>query len=121
MLRRVLALALACVACDTGPAAKPRYDALLVPPAADFLSGTRLRARYHVLDGLLQVFTTFHDAVLDADCAYEDEGGAHVGPGASSYCFPSGMAQHREGTGPFFDRLCTEPIAFAPETGAAAY
>jgi hypothetical protein len=109
------------LACDVGQPGQPRYQPELVAPAPDFTSGTRLRARYHVVDGFFRVFVTFHDAQLDVDCAYEDEGGAHVGPGASSYCFPAGMAQHREGTGPFFDLTCTEPVAFAPQSGAASY
>ena len=94
---------------------------MVVAPAPDFVSGTRLRARYYVVDGLFQVFTTFHDSLLDLDCAYDDEGGAHVGPMASSYCFPAGMARHRKGTGPFVDSACTVPVAFPPQTGAARY
>lgn len=107
--------------CDLGEPAAPRYEAIVVAPAPDFASGTRLRARYHVVDGLFKVFTTFHDHVLDLDCAYEDEGGAHVGPMASSYCFPTGMARHREGTGPFVDNACSVAAGFPPLTGTATH
>lgn len=101
------------LACDPGEPARPVNEPVVAAPARDFASGSRLRARYHVVDGLVDVFTTFHDAVLDVDCAYEDENGAHVGPGASSFCLPGGMARHREGKGPYLDRACSERAAFA--------
>lgn len=108
-------------ACDLGSPARPRHEAMFAAPPPDFVSGTRLRARYHLVEGALQVFITFHDVVLDVDCAYEDESGAHVGPLATSYCFPAGMARHREGTGPFVDGACAVRGAFPPSTGAASY
>lgn len=107
--------------CDRGERAEPAVEPLVVAPARDFASGTRLRARYHVVDGLVDVFTTFHDAELDVDCGYEDENGAHVGLNGASYCFPAGMARHREGTGPYLDRLCTVRAAFTPAVSPATY
>jgi hypothetical protein len=117
----VLVVAASIAGCELGPPAEPRYDPVFVAPPPDFVSGTRLRARYYVVDGIFQIFITFHDAVLDVDCTYEDEGGAHVGPLASSYCFPAGMARHREGTGPYADSACKVLAAFPPQTGAATY
>lgn len=109
------------LACDPGEPAQPSFEAPEAAPPRDFASGTRLRARYHVIDGLVEVFTTFHDAELDVDCAYDDEGGAHVGPNGASYCFPAGMARHREGTGPYLDRLCTTRAAFTPRGAPATH
>ena len=106
------------LACDPGEPARPVNEPVVAAPARDFASGSRLRARYHVVDGLVDVFTTFHDAVLDVDCAYEDENGAHVGPGASSFCLPGGMARHREGKGPYLDRACSARAAFAAVNAA---
>lgn len=116
------ASALCVAACDPGEPAKPRTEPAAVAPGRDFASGSRLRARYHVIEGLAEVFTTFHDVGLDADCAYADESGAHVGPNASSYCLPNGMARHREGRGPYLDPACAAPAAFTSvgPTGAAA-
>lgn len=111
-------------ACDLGQPAEPHVVTTFSAPPPDFASGTRLRARYHLVEGVFQVFTTFHDAALGLDCAYQDESGAHVGPLASSYCLPQGMAKHREGVGPFVDRACTVPAATAPPAstaGAAPY
>lgn len=108
-------------ACDPGEAPQPRLEAVAVAPARDFASGSRLRARYHVIDGLVAVLTTFHDAKLDIDCAYEDEsGGANVGPNATSYCLPPVTARHREGRGPFLDRACTMRAAFSGRSAAGA-
>src|ERR1700682_4851368 len=90
-------------ACETGEIGKPRFDPSVVAPPRDFTSGTRLRARYRVVGDLVEVFTTFHDVQLDEDCAFEDETGSHVGPGASSYCYPAGLARHREKKGPYLD------------------
>ena len=107
-------------ACDGGQPAKPSFAPIVNAPPPDFVSGLRLRARYHVVEGF-QVFTTFHDAQLDLDCTYEDERGPHVGPAASSYCFPADLARHRKGRGPFADRLCTVPVALAPQSGVGRY
>lgn len=117
----MVVLVAACgVACDLGQRAEPTFTATVeAPPPPDFASGTRLRARYHVIEGF-QVFITFHDAQLDLDCAYEDGRGPHVGPGAASYCFPDDLARHREPRGPFVDRLCTVPVGYAPASGTAA-
>lgn len=88
-------------------------------PSRDFVSGERLRARFHRVAGEVDVLVTFHDVVLDVDCAYvDDDGGANVGPGAASYCLPSGAARHREGRGPYLDGACTE-LAATPPTGTA--
>jgi hypothetical protein len=108
-------------ACTIGDPASPRVRVEGVSPPRDFASGARLRARYDLIGGRIEVFRTFHDATLDVDCAYEDENGAHVAPGAAAYCLPSGMAAHREGTGPFADAACTEPAAFTPQAGPATY
>lgn len=109
-------------ACDPGEPAQPRSAGLVVAPARDFLSGTRLRARYHVIAGLVEVFTTFHDTELDVDCAYDGVTGAsHVGPNGSSYCLPANMAGHRENRGPYLDPACTTRGAFAPAGGPATY
>jgi hypothetical protein len=112
-------LASSLLACDRDTAL-PIPEEIVVPPR-DFTSGARLRARYHVVDGVLEVFLGFHDVQLDMDCAFEDENGSHVGPGASSYCLPAGLARHREKTGPFLDAACTVPAALAPMTGAATH
>jgi hypothetical protein len=108
------------VGCAPGEPAAPNAEPGRVAPPPDFVSGSRLRARFHVIDGLVPVFTTFHDAALDVDCAYDDESGAHVGPGASSYCLPGGMARHREGAGPYLDLACTQRAAFTGSSGATS-
>lgn len=108
-------------ACDTGEIGTPRFETSVVAPPRDFASGTRLRARYRVVGDLVEVFTTFHDVKLDLDCAFEDETGSHVGPRASSYCYPAGLARHREKSGPYLDAACTVPAAPAPVSGAASY
>jgi hypothetical protein len=116
-----LGAALTLAACGMGDIAKPRVEPLVVAPPRDFASGTRLRARFHVIGDLVEVFTTFHDVQLDADCAFEDETGSHVGPGASSYCYPAGLARHREKKGPYLDGACTMLAALTPASGAASY
>ena len=118
---RAVALVLGIVSCNQGDIAEPRFEQVRAAPRPDFSSGTRLKARYYVVDGLVQVFTTFHDAQLDLDCAFDDDSGAHVGPGAASYCLPPGMAQHRAGHGPFLDSLCTTAVALAPSGEPATY
>jgi hypothetical protein len=112
-------------ACDLGEPARPRFDSTATPvvvvPPRDFVSGTRLHARYYVVDGVVEVLAGFHDVVLDADCAFEDSAGAHVGPGGASYCVPDGVARHQEDRGPYVDAACTLPAAATPSTGAATY
>jgi hypothetical protein len=112
-------------ACNLGDAAGPRFDAsataVVVVPARDFVSGARLRARYYVVDGLVEVLAGFHDVRLDADCGFEDQDGAHVGPGGASYCVPNRVARHRQAVGPYLDVACTMPVAAAPSAGAATY
>lgn len=102
------------VACDPGSPAAPILTSQSVAPARDFSSGSRLRARFHRIDGLVDVLASFHDNVLDADCAFIDEQGAHPGPGASAYCVPANVARHREGRGPFVDADCNQLAAFPP-------
>ncbi|MDB4937132.1 MAG: hypothetical protein JWP87_4104 [Labilithrix sp.] len=115
-------LASSFLACDRDTALPIADDAGVVAPPRDFKSGTRLRARYHVVDGAVDVFIGWHDAQLGMDCAFEDENGAaSVGPGASSYCFPAGLARHREKTGPFLDAACTVRAALTPMTGPATH
>ena len=119
------AMAAAIAACDLGDAARPRFDPsgtpVVVVPPRDFVSGTRLRAKYYVVDGVVDVLETFHDTQLDADCAFEDSNGAHVGPGGASYCVPDGVARHRQDQGPYLDAKCTMPAAQAPPSGPATY
>lgn len=119
----VVVASFALSSCDQGDVAEPIFRQVRVAPARDFTSGARLKARFYVVDGLVEVFTTFHDAMLDVDCAFEDENGAHVGPGNASYCLPPGMARHREGKGPYLDDACTVRAAFAPPgvLGGAMY
>ena len=111
--------------CDLGDAARPHFDPsgtpIVVVPPRDFVSGSRLRAKYYVVDGVVEVLETFHDTQLDADCAFEDSNGAHVGPGGASYCVPDGVARHRQGQGPYLDAACTMLAAQAPASGAATY
>ncbi|MBS2012256.1 MAG: hypothetical protein JST00_05190 [Deltaproteobacteria bacterium] len=109
----------AIVACDQGGAAAPSAPSPRVAPERDFASGSRLRARYHRIDDLVDVLASFHDTVLDADCAFVDEQGAHPGPGASATCVPTNVARHREGRGPFIDANCTRLAAFPPASGEA--
>ena len=112
-------------ACDLGKAAGPRFDssatAVVVVPPRDFVSGARLRAKYYLIDGVVEVLAGFHDVQLDADCAFEDSNGAHVGPGGASYCLPDGVARHRQDQGPYLDAKCTVPAAATPSAGAATY
>ena len=112
-------------ACDLGEAAGPRFDPSATPvvvvPPRDFVSGARLRAKYYVVDGVVEVLLGFHDVQLDADCAFEDSNGAHVGPGGASYCVPDGVARHRQAQGPYLDAACTIPAATTPGAGAATY
>ncbi len=110
---------LASASCDAGQAAAPSITPVVVVPPRDFASGSRLRARIHRVDDAVDVLAAFHDVMLDADCAFEDEQGPHVGPGQSSYCVPARVARHREGKGPYLDASCTEPAAFPPSVGAA--
>ena len=115
----------ALAACDLGEAARPRFDSSATPvvvvPPRDFVSGSRLRARYYVVDGVVEVLAGFHDVVLDVDCAFEDSAGAHVGPAGASYCVPDGVARHQEERGPYVDAACTIPAAATPAAGAATY
>lgn len=117
--------AAAIVACDLGEAARPRSGVsatpVVVAPPRDFVSGARLRARIYVVDGVVEVLAGFHDVQLDADCAFEDASGAHVGPGGASYCVPDGVARHREDRGPYLDATCATPAAATPTAGAATY
>lgn len=94
-------------------------ESLRVAPARDFVSGSRLRARFYRIDDLVDVLASFHDTQLDTDCAFVDEQGAHPGPGASAYCIPANVARHREGRGPFIDASCTRLGAFPPASGEA--
>lgn len=120
-----IAFALLLGACNLGDVAGPRFDptatAVVVVAPRDFVSGSRLRARYDVVDGLVEVLAGWHDVVLDADCAFEDQDGAHVGPGGASYCVPDGVARHRQDVGPYLDKACTMPAAATPTAGAATY
>ncbi|MBX3189486.1 MAG: hypothetical protein KF819_20850 [Labilithrix sp.] len=115
-----LSIVLVVVACSTGDPASPRVRVEGASPERDFTSGARLRARYDLVGGRVEVFRVFYDAELDADCAYEDDGGPHGAPGATAYCLPVGMAPHREGVGPYTDAACAEIAAFTPRSGAAA-
>ncbi len=112
-------------ACNLGDVAAPRVDAtgtaVVVVPPRDFVSGSRLRARYHVVEGVVEVLAGWHDVILDADCAFEGQDGVHVGPGGTSYCVPDGVARHREDVGPYLDKACTMPVARAPMAGPATY
>jgi hypothetical protein len=112
-------------ACKLGDVAGPRFDAagtaVVVVPPRDFVSGSRLRARYDVVDGVVEVLAGWHDGILDADCAFEDQDGAHVGPGGTSYCVPDGVARHRQDVGPYLDKACTMPVAATPTAAAATY
>lgn len=115
-----LGLALGLVsACDPGSPAAPVVTIPSVAPGRDFASGSRLRARFHRIDGLVDVLASFHDTALGADCAFIDEQGAHPGPGASAYCVPANVARHREGRGPFVDAECKQLGAFPPANGEA--
>jgi hypothetical protein len=112
-------------ACNLGDVAGPRFDptgtpVVIVAPR-DFVSGSRLRARYDVVDGVVEVLAGWHDVILDADCAFEDQDGAHVGPGGTSYCVPDGVARHRQDVGPYLDKACTMPVAAKPMAGPATY
>lgn len=118
-------VALLTAACDLGEAAGPRFDSSATPvvvvPPRDFVSGARLHAKYDVVDGVVEVLVGFHDVELDADCAFEDSDGAHVGPGGASYCVPDGVARHRRDQGPYLDAACKVPVAATPGSGAATY
>jgi len=112
-------LCLGVLGCDAGERAAPAVTERDAAPPRDFASGSRLRARYHRVDDLVDVLVGFHDAMLAVDCAFADEQGGHLGPGATAYCLPDGMARHREGSGPYLDGQCTEAVGVAPPSGGA--
>lgn len=102
---RAAAAAVLLAACARGDAARPQPDAGAegAAPIRDFASGTRLRARAFAW-GDVEALRAFRDTTLGIDCAFDL-------PGAVPRCLPAKRALHREGVGPYADRLCAEPWA----------
>ena len=71
-------------ACKLGDVAAPRFDAtgtaVVVVPPRDFVSGTRLRERYDVVDGLVEVLAGWHDGAGGGDS------GRHAAMAARATC-----------------------------------
>lgn len=105
-----LALALALVGCSSHGAPPPADSGIgMVSYSCSVTSGSRLRANYWVTaDGGRYFAGTWHDAMLDHDCA--------VGsiPGDSNvYCLPTsdGISSSE-----YSDDQCTSPVAYVDPT-----
>jgi len=112
-----LAFAAAVTACsvDTDTEVVRRSEAPVVP--RDFASGTRLRARVHVVGERVPVLAGFRDLVLGIECAFLDDDGQSLIPDGVAYCLPRTVS-HVEGRGPYLDTACASPAALSP--GASA-